>query len=276
MATKLDDDALERLFDALSNDHAPHAAVAEPTIPLDADGKPIVVGAFYVWSSSRGVGCGPCLSVRSDGVVEACGWLHCGTSQTLRRVPITGISVVNEYGMLIHDVRSGNHIWQGRLTQEQATKVIECYEAERRAREATKVPGIEPAPTPPPKPLVRCGQRWRLDGVEVELYDSPSGAGLFMARNWDGVRVTVFETDLQERGAFLSGPTVPETKAEAVRRVLELEAANPPDGVGRAEWRARLINRVGEVRRDSYRVRQVAKELREKHAEKWRKFGGGR
>lgn len=134
------------------------------------------------------------------------------------------------------------------------------------------------APVPPRKPIVRCGQRWRLDGVEVEIYDSPSGAGLFMARNWDGVRVPVFAADLQERGVFLSGPTKPETKAEAVRRVLELEAANPPNGVGRDEWRARIINRMGEgvERIGTAHVRTVATWMREEHAEKWRKFGGGR
>jgi len=130
------------------------------------------------------------------------------------------------------------------------------------------------APVPPRKPIVRCGQRWRLDGVEVEIYDE--FANHFVARNWDGVRVKVRASDLKERGAFLSGPTVPETKSEAVRRVLEIEASDPPDGIGRDQWRARLINRIGDLGTSVESVRLNARLCREEHAEKWRKFGGGR
>lgn len=130
------------------------------------------------------------------------------------------------------------------------------------------------APVPPRKPIVRCGQRWRIDGVEVELYDE--FANHFVARNWDGVRIRVRVSDLLDRGVFLSGPTKPETKAESVRRVLDIEAANPPDGIGRDEWRARLINRMGDRSQSTGTIRMMALAAREEHAEKWRKFGGGR
>lgn len=130
-------------------------------------------------------------------------------------------------------------------------------------------------PAPHPKPIVRCGQRWRLDGVEVELYDKfPI---MFVARNWDGVRVPVFASDLQERGVFLSGPTEPETKAEAVRRVLDIEARNPPHGMSRDEWRALLINRVRErTSVPTGTIRMMSATARAEVAEKWRRFGGGR
>lgn len=130
----------------------------------------------------------------------------------------------------------------------------------------------DPLPTKPP---VRCGQRWRLDGVEVELYDHDT-LGVYKARNWDGVRVKVRAADLKERGVFLSGPTEHETHAEAVRRVVDIEAANPPEGIGREEWRSMLINRIGDGIRNTGSVRMVADDARAEVAEKWRKFGGGR
>lgn len=148
-------------------------------------------------------------------------------------------------------------------------------------------PTVESAPKVEPhtKPIVRCGQRWRLDGVEVELYDVVTVpergsfmviCGLYKARNWEGVRVNVSADALKERGVFLSGPTEPETHAEAVRRVLELEAASPPDGLSRDEWRARLINRLRDDIKLTGTVRMMVCAAREEHAEKWRKFGGGR
>lgn len=255
----------------------------------DRDGKLLVEGAFYWYHDERGTVAGPCRWVDGHGVAMF-GDRSCHSS-LMRRVPIDCVTRRVTRRVQLIRVDAGQFAWSGELTPSEWSAIESTHAHERVSWIPTVTtppkPTVEAAPKieSPLKRIVRCGQRWRLDGVEVELYDVVTVpergsfmviCGLYKARNWEGVRVNVSADALKERGVFLSGPTEPETHAEAVRRVLELEAASPPDGLSRDEWRARLINRLRDDIKLTGTVRMMVCAAREEHAEKWRKFGGGK
>lgn len=231
MATKLDDDALERLFDALSNDHAPHAAVAEPTIPLDADGKPIVVGAFYVLESGHAgrvnldLAAGPCLCVRPDGVVLVGGWTYYNAADQLRREPMVSVHVLAEdFGMPVVEVRSAHKMWKGRVTEEQRKAIERVYDAEQREREATR---RETSCREAEEKLHEGADRANALRTEPDTKTEREVTAAERAK----YERTPFDRDGISIAEFREKHAVKIAQAEAVRRVLELEAAIENDHV---------------------------------------------